>query len=264
MRYATFNAARPGTTDESSRSVSLSCSRPRAEMLGCSIKRTGSPRRWHGTAIPNPSTSKRPTPTSPSSGRATTASRGQHHLRRSEDPSNPNHRGISDAETATRRARRLKFQICLARISAKEILPVPRVQRAGALCRLAGGRRAPTAVHLSTVSSSDHAILSSEAEAAARLIESMPRRTRSQHVNTARRPAAMSDSCNIFIVSPTGWAGSPCAGLPDGRERELGCPFSALMRSPSGRGTSCACRRDQSMPPTSTTSCDAESCCATA
>jgi hypothetical protein len=28
-------------------------------------KRTGSPRRWHKTAIPNPSTSKKPTPTSP-------------------------------------------------------------------------------------------------------------------------------------------------------------------------------------------------------
>jgi hypothetical protein len=30
---------------------------------------------WHGTATPNPSTSRRPTPTSPSSGRGITASR---------------------------------------------------------------------------------------------------------------------------------------------------------------------------------------------
>src|SRR5262252_6408494 len=119
MRYAMFNAAPPDTTDESSRSVSLSCSRPRPEMPGCSIKTTGLPRHWHGTATPNPSTSKRPTPTSPSNGRGNTASRAMRSSTGHQDARDPSHPRIPHAEVGARRVRRarqLKFQIFLARV----------------------------------------------------------------------------------------------------------------------------------------------------
>src|SRR5690348_14763203 len=78
MRYATFNVAQPDTTDESLPSGSLSSSRRKRGMPGCSIKRMGSPRSSHGTGTPNPSISKRPMRTSPSSGRVATASRVRH------------------------------------------------------------------------------------------------------------------------------------------------------------------------------------------
>jgi hypothetical protein len=46
MRYATLNGVQPDMTDESLRPGSLSCSRRRRGMPGCSLKRMGSPRPW--------------------------------------------------------------------------------------------------------------------------------------------------------------------------------------------------------------------------
>src|SRR5215471_15284003 len=119
MRYAMFNAAPPDTTDESSRSVSLSCSRPRPEMPGCSIKTTGLPHHWHGTATPNHPHRRdrrqlhhRVEGALPHRGRCV-------HLRGQQDGRDPSHPRIPHAEVGARRARRarqLKFQIFLARI----------------------------------------------------------------------------------------------------------------------------------------------------
>src|SRR6516165_5603884 len=68
--------------------------------------------------VPNPSTSKRPTPTSPSNGRGTTASRAMRSSTRTSRRAGPSHPRIPHAEVGARRARRarqLKFQIFLAR-----------------------------------------------------------------------------------------------------------------------------------------------------